>query len=191
VGVLVLSLFGCSTHHAVILVPDPDGHIGKAEVATSGGTQLLEKAGDMTRVTDPAAPPSAVMTADANYIAVTFADALAVEPSQPEKFILFFETGTITLTSESSAEIATIIAAIKHRGAVSVSISGHTDAAGSALLNDKLARERSAFVSTLLQQKGINPDLMIVSSHGMGNPLVPNPAGVAELRNRRVEVIVH
>lgn len=191
VGLLVLSLFGCATHHAVILVPDPDGHVGKAEVSTAGGTQLLEKTGDMTRVVDPSAPPSAVMTADANYIAVTFAEALAVEPLAPEKFILFFETGTTTLTPQSRADIAIIVAAIKRRGAISISISGHTDASGSSQLNDKLARERSAFVSALLQQNGISPDLLTVSSHGMGNPLVPTPAGVAEPRNRRVEVVVH
>lgn len=191
VGLLVLSLFGCSAHQAVILVPDPDGHIGKAEVITAGGTQLLEKTGDMTQVAGPSAPPSAVMTADANYIAVTFAEALAAEPLAPEKFILFFETGTTTLTADSRDAIGTIVAAIKRRKAISISVSGHTDASGSVQLNDRLARERSAFVSALLQQYGISPDLLTVSSHGMGNPLVPTPAGVAEPRNRRVEVVVH
>lgn len=187
---LLLSLAGCSRHHAVILVPGPDGQVGNAEVTTAGGKRLLEKPGDMTRVSGPSAPPSAVTTADPDYIAVTFAEAMAIEPLPPEKFILFFETGSIVLTAESRSAIATIVAASKRRGATSISISGHTDAAGSDQFNDKLAQERSALVRKLLQQNGISPDLMTVSSHGKGNPLVPTPDGVAEPRNRRVEVIV-
>ena len=189
-SLVLFLLAGCAPKHSIILVSDPDGHIGKAEVATPAGTQLLEKQGDMTQVSGPSKAPSPVTTADQNYIAVTFADAMAVEPLPPEKFILFFETGKTALAAQSQGTIATIVAVIKQRKAIKIAISGHTDSAGSAQLNDKLAQERAEMVKDLLIKNGTNPDLMTVSSHGKGNPLVPTQDCVAEPRNRRVEVIV-
>lgn len=188
---LLLLLGGCGGRQAIVLVPDPDGHLGKAEVATAGGKQQLEKPGDMTRISGPAAPPSAVTTADPAYIAATFGEVLAIEPAPPEKFTLYFETGTTVLRADSRAGIATIVAACKRRAAVSIAISGHTDATASVEFNDKLARERAELVKGLLLQQGIESALMSVTSHGKGNPAVPTPDGVAEPRNRRVEVIVH
>lgn len=190
---LITALFllaGCTAGHKVVLVPDPDGHLGKAEVSTAGGSQLLEKSGDMTLVSGPSVPPSPVTAADPEYIASTFADVLAIEPLPPEKFILLFETGKTELTMQSQESIADIIQAIKRRGAISVAVSGHTDSSGSALINDRLAHERAELVKELLIRNGANPDYLTVSSHGKGNPVVPTPDGVAEPRNRRVEVIV-
>lgn len=189
-GLLLISLSGCSPNHAVVLVPGPDGTTGNAEVSTAAGKQRLEKASDMTEISNPATPPSPVKTASAEYIATTFGEALAVEPAQPEKFILFFEQGTATLNKESRDTIAAITAACKRRAATSVTISGHTDAVGSPQLNEKLSQGRSERIRRLLQQNGIKPELMSVSSHGKRNPLVATPDGVAEPRNRRVEVIV-
>ncbi len=187
---MILSLVGCSSIHSVILIPDPDGHVGKAEVITTGGKQLLERPGDMTRITGSSTPPSPVTTATPDYISATFAEAMAIEPLPPEKFILYFETGTTAMTPESRAAITAIVAACKRRGAISISISGHTDATGSVQFNDKLSQERAVLIKQLLLQNGIDQNQMTVSSHGKGNPLVPTPNGVAEPRNRRVEVIV-
>lgn len=191
IGLLLVILAGCAANHTVILVADPDGHVGKAEVATNGGKKILERPNDMTRVSGPSAPPSAVATADPKFIAVTFADALAIEPLPPEKFILFFETGKTSLVPQSQAAIAEILTAIRRRGAISIDISGHTDASGSVSLNDKLAQERAELVKDLLLKNGVSTDRVEVSSHGKGNPLLPTPDGVAEPKNRRVEVVVH
>jgi outer membrane protein OmpA-like peptidoglycan-associated protein len=190
-GLLVVLLAGCSSNnHAVILMPDPDGHVGSAAVTTAGGTQILAKAGDMTRILRHSAPPTPPVTVDAQYLAVTFADVLAVAPLPPEKFILFFETGTTTLVPQSQPVIETILDAIKRRGAITIAVSGHTDAVGSNQFNDKLAHDRAVAIQNLLLRNGIEPDRLTVSSHGKGNPLVPTPDCVAEPKNRRVEVIV-
>jgi outer membrane protein OmpA-like peptidoglycan-associated protein len=174
---------------AVILVPNPDGSVGSAEVATAGGARTLVKAGDMTRVSGPVAP-SAVTTADPAYIAKTFGEALRAEPPPPERFTLYFETGTTTLTGDSESLLPAIVAAIRKRAAIAVAISGHTDATGSDQFNDRLAVARAERVRDLLQQQGVAPECMSVSSHGKGNPAVPGSPGVPEPRNRRVEVIV-
>ncbi len=79
-----LCLGGCAVRQTVILVPDPDGRVGEAEVATAGGKQVLTKPSDMTRVGSGGAAPSAVTTADPGYVAATFAETLAVPP---EKYV--------------------------------------------------------------------------------------------------------
>jgi outer membrane protein OmpA-like peptidoglycan-associated protein len=185
-----VGLGGCAATQTLVLVPDPDGRVGAAEVATAAGTQRLTKAGDMTRVSGREAAPSAVTTADPAFIAKTFGQVLAVEPSPPERFTLYFEAGTTTLDAGSRTAVGPIAAAARRRAAISVSISGHTDATGSDPTNQKLALARAERVKALLLQEGVAPGAISVSSHGKGNPAVPTPDGIAEPRNRRVEVIV-
>lgn len=187
---MLMSLVGCAGRQAVVLVPDQNGRVGQAEVSTTAGKQLLTKPGDMTRVSKASAAPSAVTTADPAYIDQTFGEALAIEPSPPAKFTLYFETGTTTLQAQSETAIPEIIATIRQREAISIAISGHTDATGSDEINDKLALGRAEQIKDLLLQQGVSPELISVSSHGKGNPAVPTPNGVAEPLNRRVEVII-
>jgi outer membrane protein OmpA-like peptidoglycan-associated protein len=175
---------------SIILMPDSDGHVGRAEVTTSGGRLLLDRAGDMTQVANPKAPPSKPVAADTAYIARTFGEALAVEPAPSKKFTLLFETGTATLTPASLREIATILSTSQQRKAINIAIRGHTDSVGSDAFNNKLAMDRAERVKAALLKEGIPPALIMLSSHGKGDPAFPTPNGVAEPRNRRVEVIV-
>lgn len=188
---LGLLLAACGGRQSVVLVPDAEGRVGQAEVSTAGGRLLLNKAGDMTQVSRRSAPPSAVTTAKADYLATTFGEALAIEPPAPEKFILYFETGTTELRRESLDTVHRIVAASQRRKAISIAISGHTDSAGTTPFNEKLARDRADFVQQLLQQRGAQFKRLAVSSHGKGNPAVPTADGVAEPRNRRAEVVVY
>jgi outer membrane protein OmpA-like peptidoglycan-associated protein len=189
-SLILITLTACN-RQSILLVPDQSGHVGKAEVRTAAGIQTLETANDMTQTRGQANPPSAVTKADSAFIETTFKEALAVEPLPAQSFTLMFTTGDAELAADSIQEIPNIIAAIKERSAISVSISGHTDATGSVQLNDALSLERARRVESLLVQQGIEPSLITVSSHGKGNPLVPTPDGVPEPRNRRVVVIIH
>lgn len=184
-------LAGCAGGASVILVPDQQGKVGKAEVSTEGGKQLLTQAGAMTRTAGPRQVPAAVTSADPAYIASTFAEALAVEPAAGEKFTLYFKTGSATLAADDQKIIDDIAAAVKRRAAISVRISGHTDSTGSAALDMALSLERVKQVQALLLEHGVPPERVSTSYHGKGNPAVPTPDGVAEPRNRRVVVIVH
>jgi outer membrane protein OmpA-like peptidoglycan-associated protein len=189
-ALLLIGLSGCAARQTVVLVPDANGHVGKAEVSTAAGTRVLQKAGDMTQVTGTKNAPSDVKTADPAYIRTTFGEALSVEPSPSAKFILYFETGTTDLRTDSEALVPAIAKAVRDRSAVSISISGHTDATGSDKLNNALSLNRAEKIKELLVHEGVNPNIMMLSSHGKGNPAIPTPDGVAEPRNRRVEVIV-
>jgi outer membrane protein OmpA-like peptidoglycan-associated protein len=193
VGVAILLLLdtGCSPiRNTVILTPDPDGHVGKAEVRTDGGKQLLEQPRAMTTVSRQSSSPSKVTTAAREYISATFSDVMAIEPSPAERYILFFHTNTTNMVSETKSSIATILNAIKRRRAVSICISGHTDSSGPFQFNEVLARKRAQAVRDLLIQQGVDSELLTVSSHGKWNQLVPTADGVAEPRNRRVEVLI-
>lgn len=192
-GSLLLALGGCTApppRHSVVLVPDPAGHVGTAEVRTAAGAQLLQKSGDMTRTKGASAAPSVLTTADAAFIHTTFGEALATEPPPAQVFTLLFEPNAAILRATSLGQLDEIATASQRRMAVRVSISGHTDATGSDKLNDELARARAEQVRAQLLQRGVNPALISVSSHGKGNPLIPTPNGVPEPRNRRVVVIV-
>jgi len=194
-AILVTFLFsllisGCAHHSIVVLTPDPNGHVGKAEVITDGGKQLLDKPYGMTTISGRSSAPSPVTVASPEYIAATFSDVLAIEPVPAEKFILYFNSNTVDLVPESKAVFASMVASIKRRGAIAVSISGHSDATGSAELNDKISYKRAHIISEMLVQQGVSSDIMTVTSHGKGNQLIPTADGVSEPRNRRVEVIV-
>lgn len=189
---LVALLAGCAAppRQSIVLVPDPAGHVGAAEVHTAVGTQVLQKSGDMTRTQGASAAPSAPTTAEAAFLDSTFGEALAVEPPPAQTFTLLFENGSAVLRADSLGQLDEIATASHRRMAVRVSISGHTDAVGSDKLNDALARARAEEIKQQLLQRRVDPALISTSSHGKGNPLIPTPDGVAEPRNRRVVVIV-
>jgi len=71
-----------------------------------------------------------------------------------------------------------------------VSVVGHADTEGSRKMNQQLGMDRAMEIKNLLLSQGIDPSIIEVTSHGEGNPLVKTPDGVAEPRNRRVEVIL-
>jgi outer membrane protein OmpA-like peptidoglycan-associated protein len=174
----------------VILTPDLDGRVGKAEIITDEGRQILDKPHSMTTVSSRTSAPSPVTVASPEFIRALFAEVMAIEPTPPEKFILYFNNGTTELVPKSRAAIASILDAIKRRAAINISISGHTDSTGSTQINEKLARCRAKAISDLLVNKGVDAKRLSVSSHGKGNQLVPTADGVPEPCNRRVEVIV-
>ena len=193
VACLLVALGGCAApppRQSIVLVPDPSGHVGAAEVRTQAGAQQLKKSGDMARTQGASAAPLALGTADAAFLSATFGEALAVEPPPAQTFALLFENGSSVLRADSLGQLDEIATASHRRMAVRVTISGHTDAVGSDRLNDALARARAEEVKQQLLRRQVPPALISTSSHGKGNPLVPTPDGVAEPRNRRVVVIV-
>lgn len=190
-GALLLVLGGCAARQSVVLVPDPSGHVGMAEVSTATGRQTLQKAGDMTQVGKASAPPSTITTAQADFITATFGEALAIEPAPAQVTTLLFESGATDLSAEALALLEGIVSASKRQGVVRVSISGHSDATGSMQINNAISLQRAERVRTLLLEHGVPARLMDVSSHGKGNPLIATADGVSEPRNRRVMVVVH
>ncbi|CAA7611635.1 conserved exported hypothetical protein [Magnetospirillum sp. LM-5] len=186
---LMTLLSACASGDRVVLLADPDGKVGKVEVSSAQGSQVLNQAGTGT-VVQAGKAPSAPEAVPADTITKLWGDALRAMPDRPVTFQLYFKTGTAELTPEGLAELPKVRALAASRPHVVLLIAGHADAVGSDEVNIRISRERAESVRALLVKDGITARAVEVSSHGKRNPLVPTADGVAEPRNRRVTVTV-
>jgi outer membrane protein OmpA-like peptidoglycan-associated protein len=172
----------------VVLLPGKDGGVGAVVVQGGGREVVLNTAyakaetGAGGRLDPGQATPDEVRA--------IFADALAVEPPRPVTFILYFIEATDQFTPESQALVDQVLLAIASRPAPELTVAGHTDTLGSAQYNDALSLRRAERVRVLLIARGIAPDSIRAVGRGMRELRVPTAAGVAEPRNRRVEITV-
>ena len=115
---------------------------------------------------------------------------MAARPIAPRQFMLYFDTASETLTTESTALIPQIVEEVRGRPVPDVSVIGHTDTTGDAASNIQLGLRRANAIRDLLVANGVDPSRVDVASHGESNLLVTTPDNTAEPRNRRVEVTV-
>jgi OmpA-OmpF porin, OOP family len=172
----------------VVLLPGRDGGVG-AVVVQEGGREVVlntpyasAQTGAGGRLEPGQATPDEVRG--------VFADALAAEPPRPVTFILYFVEATDQFTPESQALVGQVLLAIASRPAPELTVAGHTDAVGTDQYNDALSLRRAERVRTLLVARGIAPDSIRAIGRGKREPRVRTPDGVAEPKNRRVEITV-
>ena len=67
---------------------------------------------------------------------------------------------------------------------------GHTDTVGSDVANDTLSRQRAEVVRAAFGARGLATDKVVTIGRGKRELAVPTADGVAEPRNRRVEILV-
>ena len=94
------------------------------------------------------------------------------------------------LTDESQQLVDSTLAEIARRPVPDVLVIGHTDLVGSHASNDALSRQRAELIRNELVRLGVAPENIEVIARGKREPVVPTPDGVAEPRNRRVEIVV-
>jgi OmpA-OmpF porin, OOP family len=70
-----------------------------------------------------------------------------------------------------------------------VTLTGHTDRAGSDAYNQRLSVRRAEAVKAEFVRLGFNPNDVAVVGKGEADPLVPTADGVREPKNRRVEIV--
>lgn len=191
IALACLFLAGCASKGTtVILLEDPDGTTGKVRVANTAGEQRLDAARQRTRVAGPSRGPAEATMVAQDEVERDFGPLLAAMPAPPQRFILYFEPGTTTLTPDSLSLPPSILAAVRERNSRDVRVNGHTDSMGSRDFNMRLSLERAGQIRDFLIVQGADPSIIKVFPHGEGNPLVPTPDEVPEPRNRRVEVLV-
>ncbi len=173
-----------------VLIPDFDGAVGQIEVTSEKGSQILDKAFEATGLNRHNEVPSTPKVMDEDEVRRIFKDALDAQPTPPVHFLLYFVTDTTDLTRKSQDQLPQVLRTIQDRHSVDLMISGHTDRAGSRDHNNRLSLERAQKVAQLLISRGVDPNIIEITSHGEGNPLVKTPDGKAEPRNRRVEIVV-
>ena len=169
----------------VVLLPNPDGTVGRVTVSGAKGEVVLEQPRQGAQF-DGSAP----FTVDEARIQRDFGAALAARPALPVSFVLYYDAGGIRLTPESQALIPKVLEAVRSRPAPDVSVIGHTDSVGTPESNEKLGLERAQAIARLIQEAGLKAHDLTIASHGERNPLVKTPDNTSEPRNRRVEITV-
>jgi outer membrane protein OmpA-like peptidoglycan-associated protein len=187
---LLLSLAACAGSNRFVLLEEEDGSVGAITVTNQAGSQTIDQAGEGTQVASVSAAPGAPQAVSQEEIRSTWGAALEASPLKPRDFLLYFIFGTDILTDESRRQLPAILDSIKEYPAPEVAVVGHTDRVGPAEVNARLALDRAEAIRDVLIGIGLDPALIQLDSHGESNPLIPTDDGVAEPRNRRVEVTV-
>jgi outer membrane protein OmpA-like peptidoglycan-associated protein len=189
VALALAALLGaCATPQGtVVLLPDAQGKHTAVLVNQGGKELLLDKPYAAAKLTSTGPQPQ---TASAEQVRSQFGAALAAQPLPPVQFTLHFVEGKDEFTAESRRAFDGVFAEIAKRPVPDVLVIGHTDTVGSDALNDALSRQRAEVVRNVLLATGIAADNIVVVGRGKRELVVPTADGVAEARNRRVEILV-
>jgi outer membrane protein OmpA-like peptidoglycan-associated protein len=174
----------------VVLLPDPvDGTVGRAVASSPAGSVELAAARESTTVA-PNKPPTVVTIMSDTDVTRLFGDALSALPSAPQHFTLYFRFESEELTDDSHALLPRILQALRGRPFPDVAVVGHTDTTGTRAGNVELGLRRANAIRGRLIEAGIDASMIEATSHGESDLLVKTADGVAEPRNRRVEITV-
>jgi len=186
--VLATLLVSCAgPKETIVLLPNPAGQ-ETAVTVTQGGRQVVlaqPYAGARASRSGPEAFPS-----NAQQVQATYGPALAAQPLPPAQFTLFFVEGKDELTDDSKRIVDGIFAEIAKRPIPDVIVIGHTDTVGNDAANDTLSRQRADVVRAAFTARGLAADKVVAIGRGKRELAVPTGDGVAEPRNRRVEILV-
>jgi outer membrane protein OmpA-like peptidoglycan-associated protein len=171
----------------VVLLPSPTGQDSALTVTQGPRQVLLAQAFAGARLSRGAveAYPSNAQEVQARYGA-----ALAAQPLPPAQFTLFFVEGKDEFTDESKQIVDGVFAEIARRPIPDVIVIGHTDTVGNDAANDALSRQRAEVVRAAFAARGLAADKVVTIGRGKRELAVPTGDGVAEPRNRRVEILV-
>jgi OmpA-OmpF porin, OOP family len=116
----------------------------------------------------------------------------SAEPAGTVNLVVNFATGSAQLTPQATRTLDALGRALSSRSLADYRfrIEGHTDSVGGRDLNLALSQRRAAAVAEYVSRHyGVDPSRLEVVGVGPDQPLVPTPDGVAEPRNRRVQVV--
>ena len=186
-GLLASTLIGCAQRGTVVLLPEKDGRPTAVVVKQNDKETVLDKPYAAIRETPFGSRP---YTSTPEEVKTKFGPALASQPQRAVSFTLYFVEGKDEFTDESKHVVESLFSEIAKRPVPDVVVIGHTDALGNDQVNDALARQRAETVRAELIRRGVAPDNIQASGRGKREPLIPTPDGIAEPRNRRVEIFV-
>ena len=186
--VAAMVLAGCAgPKETVVLLPNPAGQ-DTAVTVTQGTRQVVlaqPYAGARLGPNGAEAFPS-----NAQQVRAQYGPALAAQPLPPAQFTLFFVEGKDEFTDESKRIVDSVFAEIAKRPIADVIVIGHTDTVGNDAANDALSRQRAEVVRAAFAARGLASDKVVTIGRGKRELAVSTGDGVAEPRNRRVEILV-
>ena len=186
--VAAMLVAGCAApKETVVLLPNPPGQ-DTAVTVTQGSRQVvLAQPYAGARVAGNGAEAFA---SNAQEVQARYGPALAAQPLPPVQFTLFFVENKDEFTDESKRIVDSVFAEIARRPVADVIVIGHTDSVGNDAANDALSRQRAEVVRAAFAARGLPADKIVTIGRGKRELAVPTGDGVAEPRNRRVEILV-
>jgi len=106
----------------------------------------------------------------------------------PTPLVVYFASGSTSLRPQDQAVLDRASRAFNEGHPIVMVISGSSDAVGPASRNLALSQQRASAVLRSLVARGIPVDRFQLLAKGGTEPAVSTSAGVAEERNRRVEI---
>jgi outer membrane protein OmpA-like peptidoglycan-associated protein len=171
-----------------VLLPGAEGRTGALLVRQGGSEARLDTP---YATADGAADGALKVThVDRAQVQAEFGDVLSALPPAPLSYTVYFVLGQDELTEESRKELGPVLDDIARRPAPEVAAIGHADQTGPERVNETLALRRAERVRDLLVQRGVAAGRISVVGRGSREPAVTAAQGVAEARNRRVEISV-
>ena len=185
---MLVLLGGCSSSRVILLENNKSGNA--VVVKTTSGELLLSEPNSYTEISSSSAPPSKPKTIDKDQLNKQYHTLLTMAPKPPVSFLVYFEPDSTAMTETSQAMLSSIATAVSVRSPCVVNIIGHSDRTGSSQYNIKLSLQRANSVKQWLSEQDLEILRMNVTSYGEEDPLVPTADGVAEPKNRRVEIMI-
>ncbi len=184
---LILQFHG-ATREMVVVLPEANGRVGTVVVERGDDRVILNQAYAASRITADGAIRLELLPE--REVRSDFSPTFQALPARPISFLLYFITGTDTLTEDSKAELARMLEELRRRPAPDIVVIGHTDRAGAEDGNDLLSLQRAERVKADLATQGIAVGRIRAAGRGEREPLVQTDDGVDEPLNRRVEINV-
>ena len=119
-------------------------------------------------------------------------DAPAAKPAgAPAPLVVLFEPGSSALRTEDKAVLDRASRAYNEGKPIVMILTGSSDRVGNPQKNLTLSQRRATAVLKGLLSRGIPAERFQVLAKGETEPAVPTSQGVAESRNRSVEISWH
>ncbi|HDR8974574.1 OmpA family protein [Burkholderia vietnamiensis] len=101
-----------------------------------------------------------------------------------------FATGQATLTPAARASLDKLLSEREDRTYTEVTVTGHTDSAGSDAANLALSKRRADVVARYLHAHGLKAHTMTVAGRGSADPVGSNATAEGRAANRRVSIVL-
>jgi outer membrane protein OmpA-like peptidoglycan-associated protein len=172
-----------------VVLPNADGRPGSGAIIVSRGASAttLDQPYAAAELRDGTSEAVAMNPAETQVI---FQMALAARPALPVHFRLDFVLDRTDLVPDSMIAYRSVLQEIKKRPAYEVEVIGHTDTLADNAHNQRLSMDRAMAIRGALIRDGVDQNAITILWRGEREPLVPTGKGVAEPRNRRVEITV-
>lgn len=172
-----------------VVLPNADGRPGSGAITVHRGNTdtTLDQPYAAAQLQDGEASAT---TMDAAETQAVFQQALAARPLLPAHFRVHFLLDSDQMTPESAAIYSAAVTDIKKRQTYDIELIGYTDTLANEAHNRRLSVRRAEAVRRGLVKDGVDPKAIAAEGRGEGEQLVRTAAGVAEPRNRRVEIII-